>query len=67
MEEKLLKDLKKGEFFTRKPIENPKETQVLIRGKYDRASKRYEAIHFSDVWFCGLLKGETKVYTGFTF
>ena len=67
MEEKLLKDVKKGEFFTRKPLENPKETQVLIRGEYDRAAKKYEAIHFSDVWFCTYLKGTTKVYVGFTY
>ena len=67
MEQKLLKDLKKGEFFTRKPIEEPKETQVFIKGKYSRRWGKYEAIHFSDVWFCGLLDGETKVYTGFTF
>ena len=33
----------------------------------DKSEKKYEAIHFSDVWFCGLLKGTTKVYTGFTF
>ena len=67
MEQKLLKDVKKGEFFTRKPIENPKETQVLIKGKYDRSTGMYEAIHFSDVWFCVFLKGTAKVYTGFTF
>lgn len=67
MEQKLLKDLKKGEFFTRKPIENPKETQILVKGKYDRRWKKYEAIHLSYVSFCGLLDGETKVYTGFTF
>ena len=39
MEQKLLKDLKKGEFFTKMPIEEPKETQVLIRGDYDRGEK----------------------------
>ena len=31
MEQKLLKDVKKGEFFTKKPIEEPKENQVFIR------------------------------------
>ena len=80
MEQKLLKDVKKGEFFTKKPIEEPKETQVFIKGKYSRRWGKYEAIHFSDVCcglldgetkvctsFCGLLDGETKVYTGFTF
>ena len=67
MEEKLLKDLKKGEFFTRKPLENPKETQVLIRGEYDRAAKKYEITRFSDFCDTAYLKGTAKVYTGFTF
>ena len=39
MEEKLLKDVKKGEFFTKKPIEEPKETQVFIRVEYDRGER----------------------------
>ena len=50
MEQKLLKDLKKGEFFTKKPIEEPKETQVFIRGEYDKSEKKYEITRFSD--FC---------------
>ena len=40
MEQKLLKDVKKGEFFTKKPIEEPKETQVFIRGDYDRGERK---------------------------
>ena len=50
MEQKLLKDVKKGEFFTKKPIEEPKETQVFIRGDYERSEKKYEVSRFSD--FC---------------
>lgn len=67
MEEKLLKDLKKGEFFTKEPIKNPKKKQVFVKGEYYQRAGKYEAIHLSAVWFCGLLDGETKVYTGFTF
>ena len=67
MEQKLLKDLKKGEFFTKKPIEEPKETQVFIRGKYDRSEKKYEISRFSDFCDTAYLKGTAKVYTSFTF
>ena len=37
-----IKDLKKGAFFTKKPVDNPKESQVWIRGEYDRSEKKYE-------------------------
>lgn len=38
-----LKDLKPGEFFTLKPIEEPKESQVYIRAEYDRTERKYWA------------------------
>ena len=67
MEEKLLKNLKKGEFFTKKPIEEPKETQVFIRGEYDRGEKKYGISRFSDFCDTAYIKGTAKVYVGFTF
>ena len=67
MEQKLLKDLKNGEFFTKKPIEEPKETQVFIRGEYDRGERKYEISRFSDFCDTAFLKGTAKVYVGFTF
>ena len=67
MEQKLLKDVKKGEFFTKKPIEEPKETQVFIRDEYDRGEKKYEITRFSEFCNTAFLKGTAKVYTGFTF
>ena len=67
MEQKLLKDVKKGEFFTKKPIEEPKETQVFIRGEYDRGERKYEISRFSDFCNTAFLKGKAKVYVGFTF
>ena len=36
-----LKDLKQGEWFTRKPIEKPTEKQVFIRRDYIRQDKKY--------------------------
>lgn len=62
-----LKNLKRGEFFTRKPIEMPKESQVFTRQEYDRADKRYFCERFSDSGNGIMLKGETIVYVGFTF
>lgn len=62
-----VKELKKGEFFTKKPIENPTERQVFIRGEYDRTQKKYECTRFDDVSACCYLKAGTEVYTDFTF
>ena len=67
MEQKLLKDVKKRESLNKKPIEEPKEKQVFIRGEYDRGERKYEISRFSDFCNTAYLKGTTKVYTGFTF
>ena len=67
MQGKKLKDLKQGEWFTRKPILEPNEKQVFIREHYVREDKKY----FCERWAClgdGIeLKGETIVYTDFIF
>lgn len=63
----LIKDLKIGEYFTLKPIENPKENQVYIRGEYDRTEKKYECGRFDDISYTRYLSGKTEVYTDFTF
>ena len=62
-----LKDLKPGTWFIRKPNEYPTEKQVLIRGNYDRGSKRYSCAHWDDICREITLKGETVVYIDFTF
>lgn len=67
MEKKMLKELKNGEFFTIKPIEEPKESQVYIRGEYDRSEKKYECGKFSDISAFRMFKGDKEVYVGFTF
>ncbi len=63
----LIKDLKIGEYFTLKPIENPTEKQVFIRGEYDRTEKKYECGRFDDISYTRYLSGKTEVYTDFTF
>lgn len=62
-----IRELKKGDFFTRKPLADPKDSQVWIRGDYDRSEKKYECVNFDDAnRFC-YLKGETQVYTDLVF
>lgn len=62
-----IKDLKKGEYFTKKPIENPKESQVWIRGDYDRGTRQYECTNFADICKTCSMRGDKEVFTDFTF
>lgn len=62
-----IKDLKIGDYFTIKPIEEPKETQVYIRGEYDRSSKKYCCGRFDDISYSRDFSGNKVVYTEFTF
>ncbi len=62
-----LKELKIGEYFTLKPLENPTENQVYIRGEYDRAYKKYDCGKFSDISYSRMFDGNKEVYTEFTF
>lgn len=67
MIKKLVRDLKKNEWFTLKPIEEPKDNQVWIRGEYDRISKTYGASNFDDINKERFFKGNKEVYVDFTF
>ena len=62
-----LNTLKMGSFFTLKEIEDPKESQVYIKGEYDRASKSFSCIKFNDINSERFIKAEKLVYTNFTF
>ena len=62
-----LKDLKKGEYFTIKPLENPKESQIYIRGEYDRSTKKYDCERFDDISYSKEFDGNKEVFTEFTF
>lgn len=64
---KKIKELKIGEYFTVKPTENPKESQVYIRGEYDRTDKKYCCGKFSDISCSRMFDGNKEVYTDFTF
>ncbi len=62
-----VKDLKKGDYFTLKPCPNPRESQVYVRGDYDRCEKGYSATRFSDINFEIFLKGDREVFVDFIF
>lgn len=62
-----VKDLKKGDFFTKKQIEEPADNQVWIRGDYIRAEKKYECANFDDANRYCYLPADKEVFTGFTF
>lgn len=65
--DKKLKDLKKGEYFTLKPIAFPAESQVYVRDEYDRSEKKYWVYKWSDVNAGRFMKGTKEVFTDFTF
>lgn len=67
MKARKLRDLKVGEFFTRKQIENPREEQVLIRCAFDQRSQKYPCQRYSDISDYVNLSGDTLVYTDFVF
>lgn len=67
MTQKTIKQLKKGEWFTIKPIAEPSERQVYIRGEYDRESKRYICGCFWDIADYRAYNGDKKVYVDFIF
>lgn len=62
-----IKELKKGEFFTRKPVQFPKESQVLVRGDYNYSTRKYSCYHWDDICHVIELKGSTEIFTEFVF
>ena len=62
-----IKELKKGEFFTRKPIDNPKDSQVYVKGDYDRGTRSYICTRFNDICRSISLPADKQIYTDFVF
>lgn len=62
-----LSELKQGEFFTLKPIENPKDSQVYIKGSYQRGKNAFDCTKFSDVCDTRLIKSDKEIYIDFVF
>lgn len=67
MKERMLKQLKKGEWFTLTPDAEPDEKKVYVKDDYDRSTKRYAVYKWTDICAYRYLKPTTKVYTDFTF
>lgn len=58
-----LKTIKKGEYFKK----HLTAKAVLVRGDYDRSSKKYSCHYFDDVNREIFLSGKTIVFTEFEF
>lgn len=67
MKKVMLKDVKKGDWFTLKPIEEPKDGQVYVRGDYDRSDRKYECYKWTDICCFRYFPGTRYVYVDFTF
>lgn len=69
----LLKDVRKGEYFTlTKKVQRNEDDEVLskyvyVRSDYDRESKKYEVYKFDDVNDYRFMKGTRIVWVGFRF
>ena len=59
---KAIKELKHGEYFTLKEIEEPTENQVWIRDDFDPIENEYIYYNFADTSKLKFLKGDMKVY-----
>lgn len=62
-----IQELKKGDYFTVKPIAEPKESQVFVYDGYDRGLRKYCATKFSNISVDRAFKKDTEVYTDFIF
>lgn len=62
-----LKSLKQGEYFTLKDIPQPKDSQVWVKGEYDKYDKEFVCYKFSDISNGKGMKGSKLVYTDFIF
>ena len=64
-----IKQIKKGDFFVLKPHNETeaKESEVYIRGEYDRTEKKYECQKWNDICSTRYFKGDKEVYQDFIF
>jgi len=67
MKQTELKNLKTGDYFTMRPVEEPKESQVWVRGEYDRSERAYWCYRFTDVNAGHYMKASRIVCTEFYF
>lgn len=63
----ILKDIKKGDYFTVRPIDTPRESQVWVKGGYVHSIKAYSCHRFDDVNIETFLSPTKTVFVDFTF
>ncbi len=59
--------LKRGEYFTKKDIKEPKDCQIWIKGAYDYGIKKYLCTRFDDFNRTAYISGTCPAFTDFTF
>lgn len=64
---KKLKELKRNDLFTLKEIEHPTESQVYVKGEYDRSEKKYLCWKYSDINAWRYIKADKLVNVDFYF
>lgn len=62
-----LKSLKNGEYFTLKDIPQPKDSQVWVKGEWDKWDKEWICYKFSDISNGKGFPGNKMVYVDFIF
>ena len=67
MRQATIRELKNGDFFTFRPHEEPKESQVYVRSDYDRSGKKFAYFPYSDMMNEHFAKGSRIVFTDFYF
>lgn len=62
-----LRSLKKGDWFTLKPIAYPSDNQVYIKDDYDRESRKFACGRCDDISYVRYINGDKLVYTDFIY
>ena len=62
-----IKELKQGDYFTKKAISEPTPAQVWIREDYSRENKAYFCRNWNDSNKYCLMKGNKEIFVDFTF
>lgn len=64
-----LRDLKEGDYFCLKSLgeKEAKDSQIWIKGEYDKSSRKYSCTKFSDVNHEHLFDGNKLVFIDFIF
>lgn len=62
-----LRSLKKGAWFTLKPIAYPTDSQVYVKDDFDRESRKFLCGRRDDISYSRLISGDKIVYTNFNY